>query len=79
MIWKMSSLRPGSGIEIDEDDLLPGPQQHRPVQEGNGDRRSLQLTSQMAVAVVFTGISRIVLPGRIGRHGPIPKCLWYRP
>ena len=69
----------GACVEIDQHDLLPGAQQQRAVGEGDGNRRALELASQMTMAVVFTRIFLVVLPGRDRRGPPDPRMFSYRP
>jgi hypothetical protein len=57
----------GPGIEIHDDDLLPGAERRLLIDKGYGQRLTLNLSAQVAVAVVFTRIAGVVLPFRIDR------------
>jgi len=59
-------------VEIEDNDLLPGPQGHFSVIEWNCHRLSLQLTPQMTMRVVFAAIPHIVLPSAVGWDQTVP-------
>ena len=59
--------RSGTRIEVEKNKLLPCSKRKLAIREGDGLRDSLQLSAKMAVRIIFTGISGVVLPVGVGR------------
>ena len=64
----------GPRIKIDQHQLLPGAQGQGAFDERDGQGRPLQLAPKVGVAIIFTGIPRIMFPLWIGGNRLIPKC-----
>lgn len=63
----------GSGVKVDEHELLPGAQGGAALDNRNGHTGTLQLSTQMRMAVILSMVAGVVFQFRVGGYEAVPE------